>query len=80
MRPHHPEYSYIDLQGSDSDATLKYLLLAWPIVDPYARYRFVQETGNDRIIGISEGYFLTMDAMKEGFMETVSSRREILEA
>ena len=65
MRPHHPDYSYINLPGSDVDATLKYLLLAWPIVDPYSRYRFVQETGNDRIIGLSEGYFLTADAMKE---------------
>ena len=65
MRPHYPDYSYIDLPGSDADATLKYLLLAWPIVDPYSRYRFVQETGNDRIISLSEGYFLTADAMKE---------------
>ena len=65
MRPHHLDYSYIDLPESDADATLKYLLLAWPIVDPYSRYRFVQETGNDRIIGLSEGYFLTADAMKE---------------
>ena len=65
MRPHYPDYSYIDLPGTDADATLKYLLLAWPIVDPYSRYRFVQETGNDRIISLSEGYFLTADAMKE---------------
>ena len=57
MRPHYPDYSYIDLPGSDADATLKYLLLAWPIVDPYSRYRFVQETGNDSIISLSEGYF-----------------------
>lgn len=76
MRPHHPDYSYIDLQGSDADATLKYLLLAWPIVDPYARYRFVQETGNDRIIGLSEGYFLTMDAMKEGSPFQILQRGE----
>ncbi len=66
MRPHHPAYSYIDLPGSDADATLKYLLLGWPIVDPFARYRYVQETGNDRIIGASEAYFSTEDAMKEG--------------
>lgn len=66
MRPYHLDYSYIDLPESDADATLKYLLLAWPIVDPYSRYRFVQETGNDRIIGLSEGYFLTTDAMKDG--------------
>ncbi len=76
MRPHHPEYSYIDLPGSDADATLKYLLLGWPIVDPFARYRFVQETGNDRIIGLSEGYFLTEDAMKEGSPFQILQRKE----
>jgi len=66
MRPHHPAYSYIDLPGSDADATLKYLLLCWPIIAPYERYRYVQDTGNDRIVGLSEGYFGTTDAMKEG--------------
>jgi acetyl esterase/lipase len=76
MRPHHPAYSYIDLPGSDADATLKYLLLGWPIVDPFARYRYVQETGNDRIIGLSEGYFLTEDAMKEGSPFQILQRGE----
>ena len=76
MRPHHAEYCYIDLPGSDADATLKYLLLGWPIVDSFARYRFVQETGNDRIIGLSEGYFLTEDAMKEGSPFQILQRKE----
>ena len=78
MRPHYPDYSYIDLPGSDADATLKYLLLAWPIVDPYSRYRFVQETGNDRIISLSEGYFLTADAMKEASPFHILQRGETL--
>ena len=76
MRPHHAEYCYIDLPGSDADATLKYLLLGWPIVDSFARYRFVQETGNDRIIELSEGYFLTEDAMKEGSPFQILQRKE----
>jgi acetyl esterase/lipase len=76
MRPHHPEYSYIDLPGSDADATLKYLLLGWPIIDPFARYRYVQETGNDRIIGLTEGYFLTEDAMEEGSPFQILQRGE----
>ena len=79
MRPHHPEYSYIDLPGSDADATLKYLLLGWPIIDPFARYRYVQETGNDRIIGLTEGYFLTEDAMKEGSPFQILQRGEKVE-
>ena len=76
MRPHHPEYSYIDLPGSNVDATLQYLLLGWPIVDPYERYRFVQETGNDRIVRLTEGYFLTTDAMKEGSPFQILQRGE----
>ena len=76
MRPNHPAYSYIDLPGSDADATMKYLLLGWPIVDPYARYRFVQETGNDRIIGLSEAYFRTTDAMKEASPGQILQRGE----
>jgi acetyl esterase/lipase len=76
MRPHHPEYSYIDLPGSDADATLKYLLLGWPIVAPHERYRYVQQTGNDRIIGLSEAYFLTEDAMKEGSPFQILQRGE----
>jgi len=76
MRPHHPEYSYIDLPGSDANATLKYLLLGWPIVAPHERYRYVQQTGNDRIIGLSEAYFLTEDAMKEGSPFQILQRGE----
>ena len=66
MRPYHPPYSSLDLPGSDADATLKYVLLGWPIVDPYARYRFVQDAQNARLVALTEGYFLTTDAMKEG--------------
>ena len=76
MRPHHPAYSYLDLPGPDADATLKYLLLGWPIVDPYARYRFVQKSENARIVALSEGYFLTTDAMKEGSPFQILQRKE----
>jgi acetyl esterase/lipase len=76
MRAHHPAYNTIDLPGSDADATLRYLLLGWPIVAPYARYQYVQETGNDRIIGLSEEYFGTTDAMKEGSPFQILKRGE----
>ena len=76
MRAHHPAYNTIDLPGSDADATLKFLLLGWPIVAPYARYQFVKETGNERIIGLSEGYFGTTDAMKEGSPFQILQRGE----
>jgi acetyl esterase/lipase len=77
MRPNHPAYSTIDLPGSDADATLKYLLLGWPIVAPYERYKFVQEIGDDRIKGLSEGYFGTEEAMKEGSPFQILKRKEV---
>ncbi len=76
MRPHHPAYNYLHLPGSVSDATLKYVLAAWPIVDPYARYRFAQETEKTRLVEMSEAYFLTTDAMKEASPLQILQRGE----
>lgn len=76
MRPHHPAYSSLDLPGSEADATLRYVLAAWPIVDPYARYRFSQETEKTRLVELSEGYFLTTDVMKEGSPLQILQRGE----
>ena len=76
MRPHHPTYNSLGLPCSEADATLVYVLAAYPIVDPYARYRFAQETENTRLVESSEGYFLTTDAMKEGSPFQILQRRE----
>lgn len=66
MRPNHASYNTLGLPDSDADATLKYVLAAWPIVDPYARYQYAQAEGKARLVELSEGYFLTTDAMNEG--------------
>ena len=76
MRPHHSAYHYLDLPGSVSDATLRYVLAAWPIVDPHARYRFAQETEKTRLVEMSEAYFLTTDAMKEASPLQILQRGE----
>lgn len=76
MRPHHPPYSSLALSGSEADATLRYILAAWPIVDPHARYRYAQEAEKTRLVELSEGYFLTTDAMEEGNPFQILQRRE----
>ncbi len=76
MRPHHPSYSSLDLPDSDVDATLRYVLSVYPIVDPYARYQFAQETEKTFLVESSEGYFLTTDAMNEGNPFQILQRRE----
>lgn len=76
MRPHHAPYNSLDLPDSIADATFKYVIAMVPIVDPYTRYRFAQETEQTWLMEMSEGYFLTTDAMKEGNPFQILQRRE----
>ena len=76
MRPFHPEYRSINLPDSDADATMKYLLLGWPIIAPYERYEYAKNTDNERLVTLSEGYFGTIDAMKEGSPYQIVKRGE----
>lgn len=76
MRPYHPQYNSLELPGSDADATVRYVLAAWPIVDPLARYWYAQETEQAMLVELSEGYFLTPDAMEEANSYRILLRRE----
>ena len=76
MRPFHPEYRSINLPDSDADATMKYLLLGWPIIAPYERYEYAKNTDNGRLVTLSEGYFGTIDVMKEGSPYQIVKRGE----
>ena len=77
MRPHDPRYAALPLpSGDDVDATLLYVLAAWPVLDPYARYLFAQETNNERLAAFSEAYFLSQEVMKEGNPQHILERGE----
>ena len=62
--PHHPAYSSVDLPGLGADAKVKYVLATWPVVDHYERYKYAKETQKTRLVELSEGYFLSTEAMK----------------
>ena len=76
MRPNHPAYNTIELPNSDFDATLKYVIVGWPIVAPYERYQYAQETGNDRLVELTDAYFSSVDAMNEGSPYQILKRGE----
>ena len=77
MRPNDPRYTAIPLDnGGSFDASVRYVIGCWPIVDPYARYFFAKDTGNDRLVASSEAYFLTEDAMQEGNPHHILKREE----
>ena len=80
MRPNDPRYAALELPGeSDGDASLAYAICAWPVLDPYARYLYAQESNNERLAASSEAYFLNQDTMKEGNPQHLLERGEKVE-
>lgn len=67
MRPHDPRYASQAVPGGHNlDAKVLYVICAWPVLDPYARYLYAQETGAERLVASTEAYFLNQEAMQEG--------------
>ncbi|HLH22347.1 MAG TPA: alpha/beta hydrolase [Chloroflexota bacterium] len=75
MRPHDPRYTA--LPGPEHvDAGLAYVIACWPILDPYARYRFAQASGRPELVRGSEGYFLNAETMQEASPQGILDRGE----
>lgn len=77
MRPHDARYAALPLTApSRVDATLGYIVALYPILDPYARYLFAQQTGRTDLVKQHDGYFHTVQAMREGDPTLILSRGE----
>lgn len=77
MRPADPRYGALDLPGAEgTDATVAYTVCCWPVLDPYARYLYAQESNNERLAASSEAYFLDQETMKEGNPQHILERGE----
>lgn len=80
MRPRDPRYNATALpDAAEVDASLAYLVLPWPILDPYARYAFAKETGRANLVTATERYFLTEATMQEGNPQLALDRGEAVE-
>jgi acetyl esterase/lipase len=77
MRPRDARYAALPLTApSHVDATLGYIIALYPILDPYARYLFAQQTGRADLVKQHDGYFRTLQAMQEGNPTLILSRGE----
>ncbi len=66
LRPHDPRYAAAKLSGSEYvDASLRYVVLCWPISDPLARYKMAQQTGNERLVRNHQAFFASEEQMIE---------------
>ena len=75
LRPADPRYAAAPVpNGERLDATLRYAVAGWPVLDSHARYVYAKEAGQDRLMKSSESYFLTEEAMREGSPQQVVER------
>ena len=88
MRPEDPRYTALplpDAMMSDPmipaphDARLSWLIGAWPVLDPWARYRFARENKIEFLTERTEGYFPNRETMEEGNPQLALERGEALD-
>lgn len=77
MRPHDARYTVLPLPETPAiDATVAWVIALWPVLDPYARYLYAQETTREELVTRTKDYFLTEEAMQEGNPQLLLDRRE----
>ena len=80
MRPMDLRYASLLLPGGeDIDASLRFMLCCWPVLDPYARYLWGREIGDERFIGPTESYFSEPGSVNEGNPQEALDRCEAVE-
>jgi len=76
LRPKDPHYASLPLPGAAVDASLAFVGLCWPIVDPLARYRMVKTNGNARLAQAHEAYWPDEAAMEDANPQRILERGE----
>jgi len=76
MRPNDPRYSGISARGIGTDASLRFVIALWSIVDPFARYEWAKEERVYRLVHNTESYFNPWEAVHEGNPQEILDRGE----
>ncbi len=77
LRYDDPKYAAEPVPGGESrDASLRYAITGWPVLDSHARYLYAKASGVARLIEPSETYFPDEAAMVEGSPQQSLERDE----
>ena len=80
LRPRHPAYSTLPLEKhADIDASLAYVIAAWPVICPLYRFRFAKELNRQEFIKAHIDYWRTEEAMSEGSPQTIIDNEKQIE-
>ena len=72
LRPRHTAYSTLPLPNQpEIDASLAYVIAAWPVICPLYRFRYAKEIDNQEHIKAHIDYWGTDEAMAEGSPQTI---------
>src|SRR5512145_1714337 len=77
LRPRHASYSALPLPNHpEINATLAYVIAAWPVIDPLYRFRFAKESNREELVTAHLEYWRTEEAMAEGSPQTIVEHDE----
>ena len=95
MRPHDPRYTALPLDtapngsasgasaagtsDSAADASLAYVMMGWPVLDPLARYRYARGLGRTTLVESHDRYFVDETTMEEANPQLILERGEAVE-
>jgi acetyl esterase len=71
------QYATVPLaEAPETDASLAYVIMGWPVIDPLARYRLAQGRGNQELMGHHLAYFGSEEGMVENSPPHILQRGE----
>jgi acetyl esterase len=77
LRPRHPAYTTLPLAGHpEIDASVKYVIAAWPVIDPLYRYNYAREFNREELVSAHQEYWGAEGAMDEGNPQKIVERGE----
>ncbi len=80
LRPRHAPYSILPLPNHpEIDASLAYVIAAWPVICPLYRFHFAKEFNREEHIKAHIEYWRTEEAMAEGSPQTIIEKDEQVE-
>jgi acetyl esterase/lipase len=72
LRPRHAPYATLPLPNHpEIDASLAYVIAAWPVICPLHRFRFAKEFKREELVKAHIDYWRTEEAMAEGSPQTI---------
>ena len=80
MRPRDQRYTALPLDSDPAaDASLAYVMMGWPVLDPHARYLHARERGRQDLIESHHRYFGDEATMREANPQQILERGERVE-